>query len=228
MLPKIEQPLMETSLSTGEVIKYRPFLVREQKILMMASDEKSSFEEMVRAASQVVNNCTFGELDVETLTMYELQDLFLKIRMDSVGQTQEFNLICGECEETSPYELQLENLTVKGLDDLPDPFLKIGDSMTIKMRYPSALKIAKGGLEDIDYVAECIEFIETEEEKSIFSEATKEEQIEFIEDLPLNIMEEMRAFMAKMPALSHNIDYRCPHCGAKQIVNINGYEHFFA
>jgi len=228
MLPKIEQPISEASLSTGEVVKYRPFLVREQKILMMASDEESSFEEMVRAASQVVNNCTFGELDVEELTMYDLQGLFMKIRMDSVGQTQEFNLICGECKETSPYELELENLKVKGLDSLPDPVIKVGDSMAIKMKYPSALKIAKGGLEDIDYVAECIESIETEEEKSIFSEATKEEQIEFIEELPLNIMEEMKAFMAKMPALSHNIDYRCPHCGAEQIVNINGYEHFFA
>ena len=229
MLPKIEQPILETKLrSTGEVIKFRPFLVKEQKILMLSSGEESTFEEMVKACVQVVNNCTIDDINAEELTMYDLQDLFLQIRMKSVGETQEFNLICGECEKTTDFELELDDLKVIGLEDIPDNLIRIGDDIVIKMKFPSAAKIAKGDMDDIDYIAECIDVVEDEEESNRFIDVPKEEQIEFIENLPIAVADEMQEFMKAMPVLAHNVEYNCPHCGADQIVNINGYEHFFA
>ena len=97
------------------------------------------------------------------------------------------------------------------------------------MRYPRALDVvAEDKQSDIDTIANCIESIITEEEEVSINDVTKEELQEFVENLPVESFGEMREYLRAIPILSHNIDYKCPHCEAEQIININGYEHFFA
>ena len=116
-LPRVETPMFENTLaSTGELIKFRPFLVKEEKILMLAS-ESNEFKDMVNACSQIVTNCCGGAVDGSELTMFDLQDLFLKIRAKSVGETADFTLTCGECKKTTPYELRLDAMKVEGLEN---------------------------------------------------------------------------------------------------------------
>jgi len=228
MLPKVDAPIYETTFMNGETVKYRPFLVKEEKILMLAS-EGDDYNEMLQACAQVVDNCTFGKLDVEGLPLFALQDLFVKIRMVSVGEEQEFNLTCGNCEGTIKYTLNLEDMKVKGLGDLPNGEIKVNDDFIINMKFPSALKVALDDEQtDVDIIKHCIHSIVTEEEEQLIKDVKQEELIEFVENLPIDVFEEMRKFIQAMPVLQHNIDYKCPHCDEDQIVNINGYEHFFA
>ena len=228
-LPKVETPIFETTVpSTGEKVKFRPFLVKEEKILMLAS-ESEEFKDMITACGQIIENCTFDKLDATKLAMFDMQDLFIRIREASIGSTQEFNLICGECKKSTKYEMELKDLTVKGLDSLPDNEVKVGEEFIIKMRYPRALDVvAEDKQSDIDTIANCIESIITEEEEVCIYDVTKEELQEFVENLPVESFGEMREYLRAIPILTHNIDFTCPHCGAEQIININGYEHFFA
>ena len=232
MLPKVETPKAEHKIaSTGEVVEYRPFLVKEDKILMLAMQD-GNYEEMVKACIQIVDNCTFNKIDAATMPIFDLQDLFLQIRMLSVGEIQEFNLICGEedCKESIKYDLNLKELIVEGLDNLPDDEIKVGDEFVIKMRWPSALDLIKGNDEqvtDLELVSDCIHSIVTEEEETLVENVEKEELEDFINDLPVDAFEKMRKFIHGMPVLQHTVEYACPKCEKEQLVGINGYEHFF-
>ena len=227
-LPRIETPMFENTLaSTGETIKFRPFLVKEEKILMLAS-ESNEFKDMVNACSQIVTNCCGGLVNGPDLTMFDLQDLFLKIRAKSVGETAEFVLTCGDCKKTTPYELRLDAMKVEGLDNPPDSFIKISEDMGVKLRWPTALVAAQAEeLTDDELVAKCIEYIVSGEETFSVEEEDPEEISSFIEDLPIKVMDEMRAFFQEMPRIEHEVEYTCPHCSSDNKININGYEHFF-
>lgn len=230
MLPKIDTPLFSGKLaSTGKEVKYRPFLVKEEKILMLAS-QSDEFRDMVNACIQIVDNCTFGKLDCEKLAMFDLQDMFLQIRMNSVGDEQDFQLKCGECEGSTPFTLPLSDLKVKGLDNVPNDIIKVGEDVAIKMKYPSAYDYANNtdDEDDISIIATCIGSIETDEEATNAKDIKREDLQEFIENLPLDVFAEMRKFIQAQPVLRHDIEYDCPHCQSKQTVIINGYEHFFA
>jgi|ETNmetMinimDraft_21_1059911.scaffolds.fasta_scaffold09457_3 hypothetical protein len=229
MLPIIEQPLSECTVpSTGEVIKFRPFLVKEEKILMLAS-ESDEYKEMVNACGQIVTNCTFEKLDVSKIPMFDLQDIFLKIRMASVGSTQTFSMTCGDCEKTTELDVDISEITVKGLDNLPNTEIKASDEIVIKMRFPSALDIVEGedDMTDIETIKHCIAAVVTEEEEINMQEVSNEDLQEFIENLPMDVFNEMRNFLRGMPVLMHEMKFDCYHCKEPQVVNINGYEHFF-
>jgi len=230
MLPKVETPILETNIpSTGEVVKYRPFLVREEKILMLAS-ESDEYAEMIDACIQIVNNCTFEKINVEELPVFDLQHLFLKIRMLSVGETQDFNLVCGQedCGKQTAYELDLSSLEVKGLDDLPSDEIQVGDDFVIKMKWPSARDLLEEGTDaDINIIRNAIYSIVTSEEETFTKDVSDEELEDFINDLPVSSFDEMRKFVKGTPVLQHTVEYKCPHCEVEQFVGINGYEHFF-
>ena len=230
MLPKVETPLFNgTIASTGKAVKFRPFLVKEEKILMLASSS-DEFKDLVNACIQIVENCTFGEVDVEELPMFDLQDLFMQIRKNSVGDEQDFQLKCGNCDGTTAFTLNLDELKVKGLEDIPDGTIKVDDDLVIKMKYPSAMSFANDTDQDDDVsiVTSCIDSIETADESTSSKDVKREELQEFLENLPLDAFAKMREFIQAMPVLRHDINYTCRHCDSEQTVIINGYEHFFA
>ena len=227
-LPRVETPMFENTLaSTGELIKFRPFLVKEEKILMLAS-ESNEFRDMVNACSQIVTNCCNGAVKGQDLTMFDLQDLFLKIRAKSVGETADFTLTCGECKKSTPYELRLDAMKVEGLENPPDSFIKINEDMGVKLKWPSALIAAQvEELTDDELVAKCIEYVVDGEETFNIQEESVEEITSFIGDLPIEVMDKMRVFFQEMPRIEHEVEYTCPHCSSDNKININGYEHFF-
>lgn len=227
-LPRVETPIFEGALaSTRETIKFRPFLVKEEKILMLAS-ESEEFKDMVSACCQIVTNCCGGKIDGYDLSMFDLQDLFVQIRAKSVGETADFTLTCGECEKKTPYTLNLEEMKVQGLDDLPDAFIRVSDEVGVNLKWPNAGIAAQAEeLTDDELVAKCIDYVVDGEETFSIKEYPIEEVTSFIEDLPLDAMEKMREFFQKMPRLEHTVEYKCPHCEKDNKININGYEHFF-
>ena len=139
-LPKIDTPIHEGIVaSTGQKVRFRPFKVKEEKILMLAA-EGGEYAEMVNACAQIVGNCC-EEVEAFTLPLFDLQDLFLQIRSQSHGANADFRLYCGneECNEILNYTMDLKEFKITGLEDRPDSLIKVpGEEMAIKLRYPGA------------------------------------------------------------------------------------------
>jgi len=225
-LPRVETPTFEGNLaSTGEPIRFRPFLVKEEKILMLAN-EAEDFKDMVNACAQIVTNCS--GINGHDLTMFDLQDLFIKIRSKSVGEVADFTLSCGSCSKTTPYELRLDEMKVKGLDNPPDNFIKINEEIGVQLKWPTAMVTSQiEELEDEEIIAKCIDYVVDGEETFSIEEEPLEEVASFIDDLPIEVMEKMRDFFQRMPRIEHTVEYKCPHCETDNAISINGYEHFF-
>jgi len=228
MLPKIETPLFDFSIpSTGEVKKFRPFLVKEEKVLMLAS-EGGEYKDMISACEQVVSNCCLEEIDVENLSIFDLQHLFMRLKEKSTGETQDFQLICGGCKETMKYTLQLSDVQVQGLEEAPEKIIKINEDVAIELQYPNAKVILDTDeTDDTAIVHHCLVKVFNGEEVLQIKDETPENIVEFIDNLPLDVFEKIQSFFNKMPRVEHIVEYACPSCGFENRISINGYEHFF-
>jgi len=229
-LPKIDTPIHEGIVaSTGQKVRFRPFKVKEEKILMLAA-EGGEYAEMVNACAQIVGNCC-EEVEAFTLPLFDLQDLFLQIRSQSHGANADFRLYCGneECNEILNYTMDLKEFKITGLEDRPDSLIKVpGEEMVIKLRYPGAdVGALIDKMQDVEVISKCIEYVADGEETFSMQEESEEEITRFVEDLPLDTFNEIRAFFDKMPMLEHEVEWECKACGRENKVGINGYDHFF-
>ena len=230
-LQKIDTPILRGKVaSSGQDIKFRPFKVKEEKILMLAT-EGNEFGEMVDACAQIVNNCVQEEnFDAYELPMFDLQDMFLQIRKQSQGAEAEFRLICGdqECRKSVNYTMDLDDFKVEGLENESNDFIQVSETMGIKLKNPTA-KLGKlvEDLDDATLVAKCIDYIVDGEEQFSIEDESEADITQFVEDLPLDTFNEIRDFFGNMPQLKHTVEFTCKHCGRANKVDINGYEHFF-
>ena len=229
-LPKIDTPIHEGIVaSTGQKVRFRPFKVKEEKILMLAA-EGGEYAEMVNACAQIVGNCC-EEVEAFTLPLFDLQDLFLQIRSQSHGANADFRLYCGneECNEILNYTMDLKEFKITGLEDRPDSLIKVpGEEMAIKLRYPGAdVGALIDKMQDVEVISKCIEYVADGEETFSMQDESEEEITRFVEDLPLDTFNEIRAFFDKMPMLEHEVEWKCKACGNENKVGINGYDHFF-
>lgn len=227
-LPVIDVPTFDVEIPgmKGKV-KFRPFLVKENKILTLAAASESA-EDMYKACCQVIDNCSFGKLEAEKLAMFQLQAAFLKLREKSIGSTQEFSLKCGKCEDTIAYEMNLSDFELVGDVDNSEKKLDINGEVGIVLKYPSAeVQLAQKDLTDTEILLNSIEYIYNGEEVIRPEEETVEEMIEFIDSLPVSALNEAAEFFQNIPTLLHKVDYTCVKCETKNEIVINGYEHFF-
>ena len=207
--------------------KFRPFLVKEDKLLTLASASED-FKEMVGACVQVVENCSLGDLEVSNLAMYQLQWIFLKIKSKSVGDSQSFSLKCGKCEDLLNYEMDITDFKVIGNTEQDKKKIEISESSGLCLKYPSIeVQSSETDLTDLEIVLNCIDYIYNEEEIIRPSEESPEEILNFVENLPLDVYDEISSFFANIPTLGHTIEYDCPKCETHNRILINGHEHFF-
>lgn len=226
MLPKIDTPIFSfTQPSTGKDIRVRPFVVKEEKILMLANDGGEPAD-MVQAAQQVVQNCCIDDVDVKEFTLFDLQYLFIKIKGKSTGEIQSYNLGCGKCNEKVGYDLNLDELQVSGLDEDVESFVKVSDTVGIQLKWPTA-ELVLAGQDDSTIVAMCIDHVIDGEEVLDIKQETVDDVIEFIESLPLNVYTKITEYFRKMPRIEHTLEFTCPKCSEENYVVISGYEHFF-
>lgn len=228
MLPKFETPTFKVSLkSSKKEYKCRPFLVKEEKLLTMAS-ASDNYQEMISCCQQVCQNCLLDELDVESLTMFDLQWLFLQIKAKSVGETHPFTLICGNCDATSPWEVNFNEFVLNRDDVEYEKKIAVNEEAGLILRYPTSTLVSKiEETDDLDIIRACIEKVYTADEVIDFAEIKDEEAVEFIESLPIPALRDIREYFETMPYLEKTIDFTCPKCKEDNQVYINGYEHFF-
>ena len=238
-LPKLNVPVYEAILpSTEKVIKYRPFLVKEEKILLTAM-EAGDEAAMIPAVKQIINNCVEGNLDVDKLPTFDIEYLFLRLRAKSVGETVTLGLRpwgCpknnGElCENSTQVDIDLEEVKVIKNDKHSNKIM-LDDKIGIKLSYPDMSKLGK--LDKIDtpesgmeIVKDCIDMVFTEEETFDKSSFTDKEIDEFIDSLNTQQFTLIKDFFDTMPMLKHTVKYKCETCGEDKETTVQGLNSFF-
>ena len=234
-LPKLNAPTYELVLpSTGKKVKYRPFLVKEEKILLLAMESEDE-KQMQDAVKQILKNCILTRgVKVEEMAVFDIEYLFLNIRGKSVGEEVTLNLICPDDEETTTeITIDIEDIKVQKPDD-HDNIIKLNDDVAVVMKYPSLETFVKNnitgdaGLEtvfdlSIDCISQIVEGDDVYEAKSF----SKKELLEFLESMDSTQFQSIQKFFETMPKLSHKVSIKNPKTGVESDVVIEGLQSFF-
>ena len=235
-LPKINTPTYELSLpSNGKKIKYRPFLVREEKILIMALETENQ-KQITDAVVQILDACIMTRgVKIQTLATFDIEYIFLNVRSKSVGETINVNIICPDDEKTSvEVPIDLESIKVKK-DKSHTNIVKIDDNLSLKLKYPSMDQFIESNFESTDdtikntmkVITSSIDMIFNEEESWNASESTQKELEEFIEQLNSKQFQTIEKFFDTMPKLSHRVKVTNPKTNVESTVILEGLAAFF-
>ena len=236
-LPKIATPTYELELpSTGEVVTYRPFLVKEEKVLVIALESEDT-KQITNAIKAVLKNCVLTKgIKVEKLPTFDIEYLFLNIRGKSVGEELDVNVICPDDEKTTvQVSINLDDIQVIKNDD-HDNKIKLDNNLMMELKYPSLDQFIKNNFEfdeknamaqSFELIASCIDKIYTEEEVWAATDCTKKEMSEFLESMNSTQFKEIEKFFETMPKLSHAITVTNPKTKKKSEVVLEGLASFF-
>ena len=236
-LPKIVAPTYELELpSTGQEIKYRPFLVKEEKVLVIALESEDT-KQITNAIKTVIKSCILTKgIKVESLPTFDIEYLFLNIRGKSVGETVEVNIICPDDEETQvPVTIDLDEIKVQKSDDHTNQ-VKVDDRITMVMKYPSLDQFIKSNFDfkdqnamdqSFELIASCIDKIYTADEVWTAADCTKKEIREFLEQMNSSQFKEIENFYTTMPKLSHTLEITNPKTKVTSEVVLEGLASFF-
>jgi hypothetical protein len=234
-LPKIAKVTYELVVpSTGKKIKYRPFLVKEEKILILAQ-ESGSQSEITKAIKEVISACVQSRgFKVDTLATFDMEYIFLNIRGRSVGESVDVIITCPDDEKTTvPLTIFLDEIEVV-FDPKHEANIQLDDSYSVKMKYPTMEEIMNADVDDIsvqqslEMIAKCIDQIYSEEESFAGSDSSLKELTDWVEDLEPKQFAKLEAFFTTMPKLSHTIEVTNPETEVTSTVVLEGLGSFFA
>ena len=230
-LPVINTPTYELEIpSTKEKLTYRPFLVKEEKILLVAMEEENETA-MIRAIRQIVTNCTFEQIDSASIPMFDLEYIFLRIRAKSVGEVATINLLCTDDKETYvQVEIPLEEVKVKFKKGHSN-IIELTDSVKMELNYPTYEMVSDLGdanaKEIFELINRCVMRIyhgEEIHEKGDFSQKDLEA---FLDSLNTKQFTDIQEFFASMPKLSYQVEYTNPKTKKKLKTTLEGMQSFF-
>lgn len=236
-LPKVVTPQYTLVIpSLKKEIKYRPFLVKEEKILIIAQESEDP-EQIADAVKTVISNCILTRgIKIEQLATFDIEYLFLNIRGKSVGEELELNIICPDDGETTvPIKLMIDDIQVQKNSEHSNR-IKLDDSLMMEMKYPSLEQFIKNNFDptgdnaieqSFELIATCIEKIFNEEEVWVSGDVTKKELIEFLDQMNSIQFREIEKFFETMPKLSHTIKVKNPNTGIESEVVLEGLSSFF-
>ena len=237
-LPKIATPTYELELpSTGQSINYRPFLVKEEKLLVLALETEDT-KQITTAIKNVLKNCVLTKgIKVDQLPTFDIEFLFLNIRGKSVGEEIEVNIICPDDEETQvPVTIDLDDIKVQKNDEHTNQ-IKLDKDLMMELKYPSLEQFIKNNFDfddanamdqSFDLIATCIDKIYTADEVWAAADCTKKEIKEFLEQMNSVQFKEIETFFETMPKLSHKVKVTNPKTKKKSDVVLEGLASFFA
>ena len=219
---------------SNQTIEYRPFIVKEEKILLLAAESKDE-KQISSAIKQVVENCTFGSLDVNALATADLEYLFINLRARSAGETANPNIKCAKCEKTVGISVDLTKVQVKKKDKFSNK-IQLSNSVGIILKYPtyemlSGYRFTEGKKptldENFELIAKCIDKIY--DEKSVYEakDYSTKEMKEFLESLTQSVFMKITSFFEDMPRLEHEVQYECPACKHSETITLTGIQDFF-
>ena len=236
-LPKINTPIYELEVpSTKKKIRYRPFLVKEEKILIIAMESEDP-KQIANAVKNVISACILSRgIKVETLSTFDIEYLFLNIRGKSVGEDVELNVICPDDGETQVTQnISLDEIKVQISDDHSKD-IKLDDNLTLRMKYPSMNQFIQNNFasdgrvnvsDTFDLIIQCIDQIYNEEESLAASDSTKKELNDFVEQLNSKQFKEVEMFFDTMPKLTHTLKVINPNTKVENEIVLEGLSAFF-
>ena len=237
-LPKINTPTFELVLpSNGKKIKYRPFLVREEKILIMAL-ESEDMKQITDAVIQILSACILTRgVKINDMSTFDIEYLFLNVRSISVGETVEVNVTCPDDNETSvSVNIDLDSIKVQK-DKNHKNTIKLDDNLSMKLKYPSLKQFIESNFEasnpnntidsTLSVITSCIDMIYNDEESWSGSESSQKELEDFVENLNTKQFQMIEDFFTTMPKLSHKVKVKNPKTEVESTVILEGLAAFF-
>ena len=233
-LPRLDVPTYDLTLpSSNRQITFRPFLVKEEKILLMAM-EGGEQNEILNAMKQIVSNCVSEEIPVDNLPLFDLEFIFLNLRSKSVGSESIVGISCPQCNETNQCTIDLDSIEIVKNENHTKE-ISLTDIMGLIMSYPT-VDVLKGiNLEEdtvnvettMEMIEACVDTLWNGDETYDMNDYTKEERREFFDNLTQAQFVEIQNFFETMPKLSHDIKYVCGSCGYNDIMLLEGLQNFF-
>lgn len=230
-LPKLnDTPQYELVVpSTGSAVRYRPYLVKEEKVLLLAFETQDQ-KQMMNAMVDTIVACVEDNLDKNSLTTFDVEYMFLQIRGKSVGESATVGLKCGSCENVEEVNIPLNDIKVDKKD--VSNIIEVTDKISIEMKYPSFLDVATNVDEEkkesqvaFDMIEKSIAAVMTEEER--ITEFSKKEITDFIESMTSDQLEKISEFVRDIPSLEKEVDYVCSECGQDNHIKLEGISDFF-
>lgn len=232
-LPKLNAPSYEMKIpSTGETVKFRPFLVKEQKMLMIAQESKDP-NMMANTMCDLIESCVEGMKDVHLMPTFDIEFMFLQLRTVSVGSEIELEMLCQDDGKTKVLvTVKLEDIKVSELPNHKKEIM-ITDKIGMTFKYPTMVDIAKYGKDGISAVdttfgiiQDCL--VNIFDENEVYDEMNQKELQEFIEQMTTDQFEEVQNFFDTMPKLRHTVEFKNPNTGVDNKVHLEGMQTFLA
>lgn len=227
-LPILEVPTYECVLpSTGDKVKYRPFLVKEHKVILTLMD--ASVPEVARGITDLIDACTFNKLDVNKLSHFDIEYLFLQLRSKSIGEMVDLVVNC-PCGAKIPHTINLDEIVVEKSEGFANKIM-LTDTIGVVMRYPKFDQVVKIFYDQLDtdsvmeVVSECVEAVWQGDQ--YYDNFTKEELDNFINSLSKTQFDKIEEFFKKMPKVVQHITKECPECGRNNELKLEGLQNFF-
>ena len=238
-IPKIDVPIYDITLpSTGKTIKIRPFVVKEEKLLLMAIESKDN-ENIIKTTKQVINNCIVsGDLDLEKMPFFDVDYLFIALRAKSIGENIETSYVCNnvvdgnKCGGVFEASIDISNCVIEKKDDIAMD-ITLSSKIAIKMKYPSysIMKMITGNESNfqkkIRVISSCIDRITSGDKTYSSKDYSKEELVEFIEGLTSEQYVKLENFVDNLPSFVIESEGTCPKCGFKHEIKYKDFTRFF-
>jgi hypothetical protein len=246
-LPTIAVPEYTLTIpSSGKEVNYRPFLVKEEKILLLAMESEKT-EEIITATKTIIENCVYGDIDVEEMPTFDIEYIFLQLRAKAKGEVLDLNYKCPKCELEIPLAINIDDIKIKKTKEHTKD-IKINEELSVMMKYPnlslqSKIAQAKGDKSEIEGLFEtmtaCIDYIYDKETTYPSKDHTEKEMIDFLESLTDTQFQKLSEFFSTSPKLQHEVELHCKNkvkgkgkekkeCGYKEKITLEGLNSFFA
>lgn len=234
-LPKVNEVLKFTLTvpSTKKTVRYRPYLVKEEKILLQAFESEDQ-QARIDAMCDTLEACieSSAGIKVRELATFDLEYMFLKVRSKSVGESSDIIIKCMHCGDTTPVSVDLEEVSIE-VDD-SNFIVDITDSIKVEMKYPTFERIMKEGVEVgesiesvMGVIVASIEAVHTSDERIDASSLGAGELEEFLDSMTADQLKKISVFLEEMPSLKHDIKFDCDHCGKPNELTLRGLSDFF-
>jgi len=228
-LPSLSTPEFQTVIpSTGETISYRPFLVKEEKILLMAM-EGNDQKEIEIAIKKILSNCILQDIDVNKLAMFDMEYLFLQLRGKSVGEVIDLSVahLDSECKHRTDIKVNIDDIKIQNLDQ--EKKVMLTDDVGVMMKYPTmqeAMSVDGENTEAVfEILSKSVDYVFDAE--NVYSDFTEAEIVEWINGLNQTQFQKILAFFESMPKLSYEVSWKCKECKEKDTITLEGIQSFF-
>lgn len=231
-LPKLnDSPKYSINVpSTGKEVSFRPYLVKEEKTLMMALESEDQ-KQALTAIVDTIEACIFDKIDTHKLTTFDVEYMFTQIRAKSAGETATVGVKCNSCSESNDVVIKLDDINV----NVPETenTIQLTDDVSVELKWPSYFDItgfditSKSNAIAFDMATLCIDAIIFQDERTLAVDCTTKELSDFVESMTTEQFKHVTDFVSHMPQMQHNVQFKCSKCGEDNEVNIKGLQNFF-